>query len=346
MDYYALLRPLLFALPAEKAHHLAIAALKSRLMPAQKVEPSPMLAQRMWGLAFPHPVGLAAGFDKNAEVLHGLARQGFGFVEMGTVTPRAQPGNPQPRLFRLKQDRAIINRFGFNNEGLAPFISRLQTRPKGIVIGANIGKNKDSVDAVEDYLTALRAVAPYADYVTVNISSPNTAGLRELQRADALQSLLRALMDTRETLERRQPLLVKIAPDLTPQELSALVETALAEGVDGLIVSNTTLDRPKTVLSPWREQSGGLSGAPLFEPSTRMLKQVHRESGGRLPLIGVGGIGSAEQAYRKIRAGAHLVQVYSALVYEGFGLVKRIVDELPALLERDGFAHVSEAVGA
>lgn len=346
MDLYSFLRPLFFALPAERAHHLGMAALTSPLMPRQSVTPDACLKQRIWGLDFPHPLGMAAGFDKNAEALDGLARQGFGFVEVGTVTPRAQPGNATPRLFRLAEDRAVINRFGFNNEGLAPFVNRLQHRPEGVIVGANIGKNKDSDDAVQDYLLGLRAVAPYADYVTVNISSPNTAGLRDLQQADALQTLLRAVMETRNALPRRVPLLVKIAPDLDPEPLAALVETALAEGVDGLIVSNTTLARPSSLRSRWAQETGGLSGAPLFEASTAILREVYRLTNGKLPLIGVGGIGSAQQAYAKIRAGAALVQIYSALVYEGFGLVKRIVDELPELLRRDGFAELSDAVGA
>ncbi len=345
MDYYSLLRPLLFTLPAETAHHCAIAALKSRLLPAQKFQPEPMLAQDLWGLHFPHPIGLAAGFDKNAEALHGLARQGFGFVEAGTVTPRAQPGNARPRLFRLEEDRAVINRFGFNNEGLAPFVARLQQRPAGLVLGANIGKNKDSMDAAEDYQIALKAVAPHADYITVNISSPNTQGLRDLQQADALQALLRAVIETRNALPRRVPLLVKIAPDLSPDALAALVETALAEGVDGLIVSNTTLARPETLRNRWKAESGGLSGAPLFEASTAILRETARLTAGSIPLIGVGGVSNAGQAYAKIRAGASLVQIYSALVYKGFGLARRIAEELPALLKRDGFGSIQEAVG-
>jgi dihydroorotate dehydrogenase len=357
MDLYSLIRPVILRLPAEPMHDLAIRALSLSLWPKQALQPHPALQQKLWGLDFTNPIGLAAGFDKNAAALQGLASQGFGFVEAGTVTPRAQPGNPTPRLFRLSEDEAVINRFGFNNKGLDVFRENLRNAPKTAIIGANIGKNKDSSDAVADYVTCLRDVWHHAQYVVVNISSPNTQGLRDLQAADALTTLLNAMMQTRAELEQRErqvshskeirhvPLLVKIAPDLDAGGLEGVAEAVRASKVDGVIVSNTTLARPDTLRSEHKGETGGLSGAPLFYRATETLAAMHKLLGKSVPLIGVGGIDSPQAAYAKIRAGASLVQVYSALVYQGFGLVKRIHDELPQLLAADGFAHIRDAVG-
>ncbi len=311
--------------------------------------PHPSLHVQRFGLSFAHPLGLAAGFDKNAVAIAPLLACGFASVEIGTVTPQPQAGNPKPRLFRLKEDRAVINRLGFPGEGEAAIMPRLAQwqarRKKPGVVGVNIGKNKDSADAVDDYVHMLKAAAPYADYVAINISSPNTPGLRDLQSKDALNQLLQTLMETRQTLSRRVPLLLKIAPDLDQSELEGIAATALAYTIDGLIVSNTTIARPEHLKSNYASEIGGLSGAPLFAPSTEALRTLYKMTGGHIPLIGVGGVASAEDAYAKIRAGASLVQCYSALVYEGFGLIQRIVRGLPHLLARDGFSSVNDAVG-
>lgn len=350
MDYYALIRPLLFAFPAETAHTLSLRLLASGLAPAQRVQASSRLSQALFGLTFVHPLGLAAGYDKNAEALDALTRLGFAFVEAGSVTPRPQEGNPKPRLFRLAEDRAVINRMGFNNKGAEIFVRNLAKRASSAgIVGANIGKNKDTIDAAADYVALLPKVAPHADYVTINISSPNTKGLRDLQEREQLDALLTAIVQSRAgiaaLLNRRIPLLLKIAPDLSQAQAEAIAEIALLRGIDGLIVSNTTTARPDTLQSEHKHEQGGLSGAPLFEPSTRMLRVMYRLTGGQLPLVGVGGIGSAEQAYAKIRAGASLLQVYSALVYRGPGLIGEIVSGLDTCLARDGFSHLSEAVG-
>jgi dihydroorotate dehydrogenase len=309
------------------------------------------LAQRLWGLNFPNPVGLAAGFDKNAEVPDPMLRLGFGFVEVGTVTPRPQPGNPRPRCFRLPEHQAMINRFGFNNQGLEAMVRRLALRRRlrrpGLV-GANIGRNKDSTDAVADYVAGVYALAPLADYLVINVSSPNTPGLRALQDREPLRELLTAVLEVRGEmcLKRTPPLLLKIAPDLGSEDLEAVVEVSLETGIDGLIISNTTLDRSGVADVAVAAEAGGLSGRPLFAASTRMLAEAWRLAGGRLPLIGVGGIASAEDAYAKIRAGASLIQLYTALVYQGPRLVREIRRTLPALLERDGFTSLGMAVGA
>lgn len=341
MDLYRLARPLLFALPPECAHRLAVRALP--LWPRGRWENAPSLGTRAFGLEFPNPIGMAAGFDKNAEAINSLLAQGFGFVEAGTVTPRAQAGNPRPRLFRLVEDEAVINRLGFNNEGVEAFLARLQ-RPRGGIAGANIGKNRDQEDAVADYTALLATLGPHADYITVNISSPNTQGLRDLQSRVAMEALLAALNETRARLSRRVPLLVKLAPDLDEAALVEAAQVALAQGIDGLILTNTTIARPP-LKSRHRNETGGLSGRPLFASSTAALATVYRATGGALPLVGAGGVSSGADAYAKIRAGATLVQLYTALVYQGFGLVRRINDELAALLARDGFASVGEAVG-
>lgn len=350
MSSFFLIRPFIHALPPEHAHNLGLFALKHSLMPPSRITPDACLAQEVWGLNFSHPVGLAAGFDKNAEAIPALHRQGFSFVEAGTVTPLAQQGNPQPRMFRLKKDHAVINRLGFNNNGLEKFVSNLATRKKTGIAGANIGKNKDTEEAAGDYLKGLTRVYPHADYVTINISSPNTQGLRALQKRESLMQLLSALVKEREALvalyQRRVPLFLKIAPDLDLPDLEDVAEVAIEMKIDALVISNTTIKRPRTLQSGLHGQQGGLSGAPLFPISTEMLARMYQLTGGRIPLVGVGGISSAEDAYKKIRAGATLVQLYTAIVYQGFGVVKDIVRGLPELLARDGFSHIKDAIGA
>jgi dihydroorotate dehydrogenase len=305
----------------------------------------PMLATEVAGLKLPNPIGLAPGFDKNAEVFAPMLRAGFGFVECGTVTPKPQAGNPRPRLFRLTEDRAVINRMGFNNDGLDAFAARLATRGAGIV-GANIGANKDSADRIGDYVVCLTRLWGLASYFTINISSPNTPGLRALQTKAALQELLGRLAQARDALppEGLVPMFLKVAPDLEDGEVEAIVETAEAAGLTGIIVANTTISRPP-LSSRFRDETGGLSGAPVKALSTRRLQDFAAASGGRLALIGAGGVASGEDAYAKIRAGACAVQLYSALVYEGPGLVTRVKRELVQLLRRDGFASVRDAVG-
>lgn len=352
MKIYPHLKPLLFKIDPETAHRAAIRALAAGIVPSQPILAHGPLHTRVSGVDFRHPVCLAAGFDKNAEAAVPLFAQGFAAVECGTVTPRPQAGNPKPRMFRLVEDEAVINRLGFNNEGLEALRRRLQTahgklaqvRSRGGVLGINIGKNKDSEDAVADYVTMLQGVAEYADYVTVNISSPNTPGLRDMQAGSALSELLDAVCAARDKLSARVPLWLKVAPDLTDEQVGAMVETLRAYPLDALIISNTTISRP-TLKSESQNEQGGLSGKPLFALSTDRLKLFHRLTEGRIPLVGVGGIASAEDAYAKIRAGASLVQLYSALAYQGFALVTDIRRGLAAALERDGFAHVSEAVG-
>jgi len=349
-DLYPLIRPLLRRLPAEPARDLTIRALEAGLAgclagnPARESDP-PILAQRLWALDFPNPIGLAAGYDKDARVPDAMRRLGFGFVEIGTVTPRPQPGNPQPRLFRLEEDRAIVNRMGFNSSGLDAVVGRLSRRARAGIVGLNLGKNRDSADAAADYAEGIRRTAGLADYLVVNVSSPNTPGLRALQGRAMLAALLRCLIDAREETRRRVPLLLKIAPDLTFEERRDIAQVALDSGIDGLIVSNTTIERPAGLISRHAGEAGGLSGPPLFAPSTALLADMHRLTQGRVPLIGVGGIASAEDAYAKIRAGASLVQLYTALVFAGPSLVGRIKKGLAALLERDGFVSIGEAVG-
>lgn len=329
----------------ETAHGLALAALNAGLGPRGGAPTSARLATRVAGLDLPNPVGLAAGFDKNATALAPLARAGFGFVEVGAATPLPQPGNPKPRLFRLDADRAAINRFGFNNDGAEAIAARLALRPKGAVIGLNLGANKTSADRAADFAKVLTLAGPHVDFATVNVSSPNTEKLRDLQGRAALDALLGGVMAANAALARPVPVFLKIAPDLTEAELAEICEVAEARGVAALIATNTTLSR-EGLNSPHKGEAGGLSGRPLFERSTRILAQAARLTGGRLPLIGVGGIGSAEDAYAKIRAGASAVQFYTAMVFGGIGLAREIALGLDALLERDGFAHVAEAVGA
>ena len=344
---YQLIRPLFFALDAERAHHLSIALLRMMPLPHPSAA-DPALAQTVAGISFPNPVGLAAGYDKEGLVAHKMHGLGFGFAELGTLTPMPQTGNPQPRLFRLVEDRAVINRMGFNNGGLAAAAERVAKRRKpagggaGPVIGINIGANKDAADRIADYVTGVTCMAPLADYLTVNISSPNTPGLRALQDRAALDQLLGAVMAARGA--DRTPIFLKVAPDLEPADVEDIAAACLDHRVDALIVSNTTISRPP-LRSAERHESGGLSGAPLTDLSLQRLKDFRAVLGNRLPLIGVGGIGNAEQAYARLRAGASLVQLYSALVYEGPYLARRINAGLKKLMARDGFGHISEVIG-
>ena len=343
---YSLIRPLFFALDAERAHHFSIGLL--RLMPAPApIRPDPALAQCVAGINFPNPVGLAAGYDKEGLVAHKMHGLGFGFTELGTLTPMPQPGNPQPRLFRLVEDRAVINRMGFNNGGLAAAAERVAKRRQqpgdgGPIVGINIGANKDAVDRIADYVTGVTCMAPLADYLTVNISSPNTPGLRALQDRAALDQLLGAVMAARGT--GKTPIFLKVAPDLEPADVEDIAAACLDHRVDALIVSNTTISRPP-LRSQHAGESGGLSGAPLTDLSMQRLRDFRRILGNGLPLIGVGGIATAEQAYARLRAGASLIQLYSALVYEGPYLPKRINGGLKRLMARDGFTHIGQVIG-
>jgi dihydroorotate dehydrogenase len=332
------------ALDPEDAHGLAVRALEAGLGPRAGRD-DPILATEVAGLSLPNPIGLAPGFDKNAQVFGPMLRAGFGFVECGTVTPKPQAGNPRPRLFRLTEDRAVINRMGFNNEGLEAFAARLARRGPGIV-GANIGANKDSEDRIGDYVICLERLWGQASYFTINISSPNTPGLRALQTRAALEELLGRLAEARDAMPREGlvPMFLKVAPDLQEGEVEAIVETVAANGLSGIIVSNTTITRPP-LRSAHAGETGGLSGAPLTGLSTEKLREFAAASGGRLVLIGAGGVASGADAYAKIRAGASAVQLYSALVFEGPGLVTRIKRELAAQLRADGFTQLKEAVG-
>ena len=328
----------------ETAHGLALRALNLGLAPLPGPITSPRLKVRLAGLDLPNPVGLAAGMDKNAEALAPLARAGFGFLELGATTPRPQIGNPKPRLFRLTEDRGVINRMGFNNLGMEAMAARLAARPKRAVIGLNLGANKDSPDFAADFVAVLGRCGPKLDFATVNVSSPNTAGLRDLQGKRTLEALLRRVIEARDGLARPIPVFLKIAPDLGDADIADIAEVAGNTGMDAIIATNTTLSR-EGLRSPNAGQAGGLSGTPLFERSTAVLARLHAECAGRLPLIGVGGIASGADAYAKIRAGATAVQLYSALVYGGLSLAGKIVRDLDALLERDGFASVAQAVG-
>jgi dihydroorotate dehydrogenase len=341
------LRALLLFDP-ETAHGLAMKALKAGLAPSAP-PPDPILATTVAGIALASPVGVAAGFDKNAEAPDAMLSRGFGFVEIGAVTPRPQVGNPRPRLFRLTEDRAAINRFGFNNQGLEVIADRLAARtgPR-MPVWANLGANKDTTDKVEDYVAVMRRLHGLVGAMTLNISSPNTEKLRDLQGPAALRALLIRAMQTRDELAEtgiRTPVFLKIAPDLSDAEISDISEISVECGVDGIIATNTTLSR-KGLLSQHAAETGGLSGAPLRARALEVLRRVHKETGGDVPLIGVGGISTAEDAYARIRAGASAIQLYTAMVYEGPTLGARINDGLAALLRRDGFANPAEAVGA
>jgi dihydroorotate dehydrogenase len=331
-------------LDAETAHGLAIRALKSGVAPHDRRPDPPSLAVTVWGRTLPNPIGLAAGFDKNAEVPDAMLRLGFGLVEIGSVTPKPQEGNPRPRLFRLGEDRGIINRMGFNGAGLDAALARLAARPRQGFVGVNVGANKDSTNRKADYVTCAAALAPHADYLVCNVSSPNTPGLRNLQGRLQLADLLKRVQDA--IAAKPVPLLVKIAPDATDRDLDDIVAVCRDLRMDGMIVGNTTVERPASLRSARRVETGGLSGAPLMTLSTEVLRKTAQRVGGHFPLIGAGGVGSGADAYAKIRAGATLVQLYSMLVYEGPPLVRRIKDELAALLTRDRFTSIASAVGA
>ena len=329
----------------ETSHRLSIAALKSGLAPLSGPVTSPRLATTIEGLDLPNPIGLAAGYDKNAEVIAPLTKAGFGFIEVGAATPRPQLGNPKPRLFRLTQDKAAINRFGFNNQGMEAIGARLAARPNTGIVGLNLGANKDSSDRAADFARVLDHCGPYLDFATVNVSSPNTEKLRDLQGKDALGALLNGVLETNAGLSTPIPIFLKIAPDLTPDEIADIADVAHDTGISGIIATNTTLSRDG-LISKDRGEQGGLSGAPLFEKSTSVLAQLSQLCGPDIPLIGVGGVSTAAQAYEKIRAGASAVQLYTALVYGGLSMVSDIAKGLDALLERDGFSNVADAVGS
>ncbi len=348
-NLFGLVQPGLFLLDPERAHELSLRALEAGLYP--RAEPDdPRLAQALWGLRFPNPVGIAAGFDKDARAPGALATLGFGFCEVGTVTPRPQPGNPRPRVFRLPGHQAVINRLGFNSGGHAAALARLKALRRTGVIGVNIGANRDSPDPVADYVEGLRVFHTHADYLAVNVSSPNTPGLRDLQAPERLHALLSRLMGERERLAAsgapRPPVLLKLAPDIAGEDLPAIVECAMAVGIDGFILTNTTLSRHGVPYAAHRGEAGGLSGAPLFNRSTRMLASVYRLTGGRVPLIGVGGITTGERALAKILAGASLVQLYTGLIYRGPALIAEIKATLIRHLERSGAPGLSGIRGA
>ena len=341
--FYALLRPALYLLDAERAHRLALAGIKAFPGGGSARSGGP-LASEVAGIAFPNPLGMAAGFDKDAEVADALLGLGFGFAEVGSITPLPQRGNPKPRLFRLAADRAVINRMGFNNAGAEAATLRLTQRAgRPGVVGVNLGANKDSPDRVADYAASARLMAPLASYLAVNVSSPNTPGLRALQDEGALTALLDAVLAARGT--QATPVFLKVAPDLEPADIDAIARIALDKGLGALIVANTTVSRPP-LSSVHADEGGGLSGAPLKPLALQRLRDFRTATGGAIPLIGVGGIGSAEDAWERIRAGASLVQLYSAMVYEGPGIARRIVRGLEVLMRRDCFASIAEAVGS
>jgi dihydroorotate dehydrogenase len=381
-ELYALIKPVLDNFDGEDVHNLSISALSQPWLvralgfAGDEADP-PCLKSALWGIEYSNPLGLAAGYDKNGEAIAGLATMGFGSVEVGSVTPRPQPGNPRPRVFRLLEDRAIINRYGFNSKGMdavarktgAWHAARDAGAPlggKGCVLGLNLGKNKETVDAAADYAAAMATLGPASDYIVVNVSSPNTPGLRALQARAELEALLRRMVVSRDALPPvkpgvgspykapgalsggRRPLLVKIAPDLSDAELRDVAAVALKLGIDGLIVSNTTIDRPPTLASSASVtgEMGGLSGPPLFDKSTAVLSRMYELTGGKVPLVGVGGITDAKQAYAKVRAGASLLQLYTGFAYEGPGVVRAIKEGLVEALKADGFASITEAVGA
>lgn len=355
MDLSSLALPLIRALDPERAHALTLRALALGLGPRQREAEDPILRTGVLGLDFPNPLGLAAGFDKNARVFTAMLRAGLGFVEVGTVTPRPQEGNPRPRVFRLARDEAVINRLGFNNEGMAAVARRLEPRlerrlegRRGGVVGVNIGKNRDTDDDIADYAAVARRLGPLADYVVVNVSSPNTPGLRALQNRETLAGLVDAVAGAlaQACPAGAPPLLVKIAPDLDERERDDIAAVACSGPVAGLVIGNTTIGRPAGLSSPSRAESGGLSGRPLFGPSTKLLSEMYRLTDGKIILVGVGGIATGADAYKKIRAGASLTQYYTSLIYRGAGMIPKVKRELAALLRAGGFESLAGAVGA
>jgi dihydroorotate dehydrogenase len=350
-DYYRFLRPLLFTLPPEAAHSLVISTLKRGWIPVYQPLHDSRLGMQCLGLGFDSPIGLSAGFDKNADVFSACFRHGFGFAEIGTVTPKAQKGNPKPRIFRLKRDEAIINRLGFNNRGAEHALRNIfaQESERLGIVGVNIGKNKDTAQALDDYLPLIDFAYELADYITVNISSPNTQGLRDLQSEETFKSFIQAIMQERNSIAAykgfRRPILVKIAPDMEENALYSLLDTMMDYHVDGVIISNTTIARPPSLQSSHRSEAGGLSGRPLQNASLTMLRRAYQHTEGAIPLIGVGGIMSGADAVQRIRAGASLLQLYTALIYRGFGLITEIKRALLSEVEKLGVVSVQELVG-
>jgi dihydroorotate dehydrogenase len=352
LDLFPLARPVLHRLDPERAHRLTLWGLRHGLGPRVTTPTDPALEQHLWGLRFPNPVGLAAGFDKDGEAVGPLFAMGFGFVEVGSVTPRAQPGNPKPRVFRLPRARGVVNRLGFNSRGLDAVERNLKAnaargaRPG--VLGINLGKNRDSPDSAADYAEGVARLGPLADYLVVNVSSPNTPGLRALQHGEAFTELLQRVDTARRTLARASPppLLVKIAPDLTEADMDAIAQAACGPYVDGLIVANTTVERPADLDETAAHEHGGLSGRPLFRPATARLADMYRRTGGTVPLIGVGGVENAETAIAKIRAGASLVQLYTTLIYAGPGVIMNVINGLKQHIRFHEISHLSAMVGA
>lgn len=344
---YSLVRPLISMLNAETAHDIVIGTLRTGLVPSPKVFESPHLKQSVWGRSFLNPIGLAAGFDKNGLAVNPMLEQGFGFVEVGSVTPQPQTGNARPRLFRLSKDKAVINRLGFNNKGMEDVATRLEACSRKGIVGVNLGKNKDTQDSIGDYRKGVLRFAKVADYLVINVSSPNTVGLRSLQRRKALRVLLEAVMQARSevTLECPPPILFKIAPDLSDEDKLDIAQVAIETGIDGIIATNTTIKRPHSLIDSNAHESGGLSGQPLLEPSTRVLSEMYKLTSGRIPLIGVGGVSSGADAYAKIKAGATLIQLYTAMVFHGPGHVQLIKRDLVKHLLADGFSTISQAIG-
>jgi dihydroorotate dehydrogenase len=356
-NYYKFIKPILFKFQPETAHNLAIWALSNNLLPKQEIYRNKLLINKVFGLEFQNPVGLAAGFDKNAKCLHALSDQNFGFVEVGTITPLSQEGNEKPRLFRMSDKEAVINRMGFNNDGVELFSQRLRQwkyagfTKKELIVGANIGKNKNSPNDASDFLSCLERVYGLCDYVVINISSPNTPGLRELQKKENLESFLseikRRKLEIRTKYKGRLPLLVKISPDENDENLKDIAEVLVKKKINGVIISNTSVRKNLIYKEGYAENriTGGISGKPLFKLSTETIEKFYKYSGGKIPIIGVGGIFSAEDAYEKIKKGASLIQVYSAFVYKGLGLVNELNQGLVELLKKDGFEHISQAIG-
>lgn len=348
--YKNILMPLVRTLDPERAHRLAVLSAKYGVFRQAPVDNADCLKTTLWGLEFCNPIGMAAGFDKHGEAVNGLYDMGFGFVEVGSVTPEPQPGNPRPRVFRLVEDKGVINRYGFNSDGHKIVSERLKSvyfSTRGI-LGINLGKNKMSSNAIDDYVKGIECFASLADFLVINVSSPNTPGLRNMQGKNALEGLVRAAVQTRDNLQltKRVPILIKIAPDLTYEECKDIVDVVLSQKIDGIIISNTTTSRPESLKSSFKNEVGGLSGSPLRKLSTETIKNVHRLTKGKVPIIGVGGISSGEDAYEKIRAGASLIELYTAMVYEGPPVITKIKRELIELLKRDGFSSLTEAVGA
>ncbi len=355
---YSIFKSLLFKLNSETAHNLAIWALKKNLIIHPSIVQYSSLQNKVFGIDFQNPIGMAAGFDKNAEVFNNLFNFGFGFMEVGTVTPKPQLGNAKPRIFKLQEDLAIINRLGFNNFGIDNFLKNVEKNSQpnknsgknlGQILGINIGTNKDTKKVIDDYLFLLKETYAKSSYITINISSPNTKGLRNLQKADELDLFLKTIFDKKKQLQnlhqKNIPILLKIAPDLSVQEQEAIANIALKNNIDGLIIGNTTISRPQNLQSEYKTQAGGLSGKPLFEISNVVLQNIYQFTKGKIPIIASGGVSSGLEAYHKIKLGASLVQIYSAFIYQGFGLVEKVKKDLDECVKKDGFQNISQAVG-